>query len=158
MKKTLIIVLLSSTMIFGFQLFPGKGQMHNCRESRPQRIIEELNLTDVQQKQIEELRYDHQKAVLDIQNQISNSRLDMKKLMSENKSNKNKAVELANKNIDLRSKIQKSRIEMWSKIYDILDDNQKEIWEKNLDNPFDRRMNKFRGFHRDNRMPGCRFN
>ncbi|MBN1301680.1 MAG: Spy/CpxP family protein refolding chaperone [Melioribacteraceae bacterium] len=147
MKKSLLILVIAFT--FSSLLVSQPRQKY--RDSRAgfekQRLSEQLNLTEEQQDKIDQLRFDHQNGAIDIRSEINKNRLKLRKMMKDGEINKDEYFALVEKNNQLNSKLKTSRAQLFLGIYELLDDNQKEIWIEN------RQMNRMHrdGFRGNNR-------
>lgn len=94
-------------------------------------IKKELNLTQEQQDQIARLRLDNQKKAIDIRSEIQKNKLQMKEIFMNKNIDGDKILSLTKKNSDLQSELKTNRVSTWLKIYNLLDDKQKETFRKN---------------------------
>lgn len=128
MKK--ITLILTAILLFAFSTsaFAQKGLGGPACGERGDRLENILQLNNSQQEQFEKLRFEHQKASLDLRNQIEKNILEISQMMRTNKIDPEKLVALTSSNSNLKSSIQESRVKMWLDVYKILDDTQKEKW------------------------------
>jgi Spy/CpxP family protein refolding chaperone len=103
----------------------GQGRMNRLEMMKVR-----LKLTDEQASKISDLKYEHDKFVLDTKNGIAQNRLEVRKMMTDNKVDENKLLSLTSANSNLRSKMSEAKIKMWLNVYNILDDTQKTEWTK----------------------------
>ena len=127
MKKIILIitaVLLSSlaTQVIG-QNFKGKINKNNS-------TFNKLNLSENQETKFQEIRFKHQERKIDIESELKKNRLEVKKMMTKKNIKEEELMTFINKGIKLRSELQKSRVKMWYSIYNILEDDQKAVWQK----------------------------
>ena len=128
MKKIFVIVIIAALSTLGFSNpDPGDGK----RQMRD-RIIEKLNLNEDQLQNFNDYHYKHQKEVIELQAEIEKNRLEINKMMLDNNIDKAALLELTGANSELRAKIHQSKISMWLNIYEILNDDQKEIWTQHF--------------------------
>lgn len=146
------------TFSITFMLFAGlininaqtKGKMKDCSK----RLIEQLQLTDAQQVTFDQYHYENQKQLIELKSKIQTNRLEIKHLMDSGKLDEAKIMELTKANGNLQNTIKESRIKMMLNIYNILDDNQKEIWKDHIKHFGDRRHDMMTG---KKHMMGDRF-
>jgi len=119
-----------------------------------ERMEDMLKLTDDQVAKMSDLRFKHENLVIDTQNEIQKNKLVIRKMMTDNKIDRNELLKLTSKNSELQAKIKLSKTTMWLDVYNLLDDTQKEQWTKTFpmflhrDGQFDRpgRNNDCDGF------------
>ncbi len=107
-----------------------------------ERMEDMLKLTDDQVAKMSDLRFKHENLVIDTQNEIQKNRLVIRKMMTDNKIDRNELLKLTSKNSDLQAKIKLSKTTMWLDVYNLLDDTQKEQWTKTF-NMFSHRDGRF---------------
>ncbi len=95
-----------------------------------QMIKNKLNLTDQQAKKFDNIIYNQKEKAIDTRAEMQKLKLKINKMMNENSVTEGKLTSLTNKMFDLRTKMSKSRIDSWYKIYNILDKNQQQVWTK----------------------------
>jgi Spy/CpxP family protein refolding chaperone len=152
--KRVIILFAATLLLIGSSLNaqpgmgypPGKPMMNNPMQgpgfqgnkmmsgpmqmNRMERMKMILKLTDEQESKINDIKFEHDNAVLDIKNDIAKNRLVVRKMMTDNKIDEDKLLSLTSTNAELRGKLSSSKINMWLSVYNILDDTQKEQWTK----------------------------
>ena len=127
MKKILFVaitIMIAFTSISA-QRFEGIGY-------RDSALKEKLNLNDEQAAKFSDIHYKHQQSMIDIKSEIEKNRLEIKKMMIDNKVDTDNLKNLVQKNSALKNKIDESRTAMWIDIYNILNKDQKEIWTKHF--------------------------
>lgn len=91
-----------------------------------------LNLTDEQQKQFDKLRFDIQKKQTDAKAKVKTAEIELKELFSADKLDR-AAIEKKMKEIaDLRLKLRLNHLEHWFAANKLLDEKQQNIWKENL--------------------------
>jgi len=98
--------------------------------NRKAKIAEKLNLTVEQEKKIETLRTAHQKQMIDLAADMAKLHLEKKELMNKGSYDRKTLVALEEKIIKQRDIIDLARINHQMDVYEILDAQQKEIWNK----------------------------
>ncbi|MGK9477861.1 Spy/CpxP family protein refolding chaperone [Melioribacter sp. OK-6-Me] len=124
MKKlfSLVLVLLLVVPALNIaQPFDGKGRMPLC---------DKLNLTEEQQKRIDELRYELREKLIDLKAELQKNRLELRKMKSQSQIDEKQYMQLVEKSNTLRSNIRTETAKHWLAVYNLLDDNQKELWAK----------------------------
>lgn len=156
MKQSLILSLVATLLIGGASVF-AQPQRNLDRESKWEsrgfselRIQKILNLTDEQSGKFNDIKYNHQLSVVDIQSEMQKNRIEVKKMMADNKIDDDKLLQLTNANIELQGKVKTSKTQMWLDVYNVLNDDQKEIWTKTFNRIGQRDGRK--GFGRRNCM------
>jgi Spy/CpxP family protein refolding chaperone len=106
---------------------------------------EQLNLTDAQKDKIENLRFNHQKEMIDLRADLQLKMLEMRKLRSGENLSRDKMIDLTKEINEIRNKMSLARTNHQMDIYEVLDNTQKKIWNENR--PF-RNWKKDRGMFR----------
>lgn len=136
MKRSLILSL-AAAILLGSVLIFAQPQKNNERGTNwtnsgfdGLRVQKMLKLSDEQSVEFNDIKYNHQLSVVDIQSEIQKNRIEVKKMMADNKIDSDKLLQLTNTNNELQGKIKTSRTQMWLDVYNILNDDQKETWKK----------------------------
>ena len=112
-------------------------------EMMKDRIADKLNLSEEQQSSIEELKLQHQKAMISLKAEMEQKKLDIKEMKLKGNYNREQYVaEIRDLNL-IRDKIEIAKAEHQMDVYELLNDEQKATWNKMHD--------KF-GEHRKERM------
>jgi len=117
-------------------------------------MAKKLNLTADQQKKIDELRTGHQRKMIDLRADIAKLQLDKKEMLKKGNYDRKTFLALDEKIIKQRNVIQTARANHQMDVYELLDSNQKEIWNS-------RPMMNGKGMHgkemrrNNNRMGNC---
>jgi Spy/CpxP family protein refolding chaperone len=130
MKKSLCIFVLfviSATLIA-----QPVGRMNRNAEKPGCKIADKLNLTPEQEKQFRDLTFEHQKKVIDLKSQIEKNRLEIKKMAADNKVDEKKLIDITDANSKLQAEIKSSSVRRWIAINNILSEEQKSIWSRQL--------------------------
>lgn len=130
MKKltlSLVLVLFISVVSFSQPFGDGRGKGQNRFE-----LKEELKLTDAQEQQISDIRYQHQQFLVDTKAQIQKKRLELKKMMMDNNVNEASYLKLADEIAELDAGIHKANMKHFFEIYKLLDADQQEIFAKHF--------------------------
>lgn len=106
----------------------GKGQPGKFQGR--QKFLQELNLTQDQKDQIQKLRSDHQKQMVDYKSDIAKTRIDIKNLFQSNNPDEGKILDLTKKVSDTQADMKASSIKNWFQIYNLLNDQQKATFRK----------------------------
>lgn len=133
MKKLSILVVMLLVSVLSFSNITAQPFMHKMGPKFERgRFMNELNLTDAQQKKVNQLRFDNQKKIIDLKAQIEKKRLAIREMMVNNDVNGNKLLTLTNSISDLQSKMKSSKVKMWLDTYNILNKDQQKLWVKNF--------------------------
>lgn len=131
MKKSLFISLL--VLILSIPLIAQPGErMKRMQDAGGRPFLAKLNLTPEQEKQFNEITFDHQKKVIELKSQIQKNRLELRKMMAEKNFDEKKLLDLTGANSKLQSDIKESGVKRWIAINKILNEEQKEIWSKHF--------------------------
>lgn len=127
----------SLTFIFVFTFFVFQNlyaQKPNWKWNNSQTCIEKLNLSEEQEKKINDIRFTHQEKIIDLNTKIRKNQLEIKKMISGDKMNETDIMKLADISSEIRSEIHKSKIKMWFDVNNILNDEQKIVWKSHFHN------------------------
>ena len=113
-----------------FASFTLNAQPAHRKGPRFEQIKEQLNLDDNQEKQFNDLHFDHAQQVIDMKAEMQKNKLAIKKMMTNNEVAESRLRELTSANNDIRGKIHSSKVDMWLDIYKMLNKDQQEIWTK----------------------------
>lgn len=142
MKKVIVYLFFISLILVGF-VSSLEAQGRFKRGEMPPPLLEQLNLTDAQINKIEDLRFNHQKEMIDLRAELQLKMLEMKKLKSSDDLSRNKIINLTKEINEIRNKISLARANHQMDIYEVLDNTQKKIWNENR---------PFRNWNKDRRM------
>ena len=108
------------------------GRENSMKRQRPQmmgrEMIEQLDLTTVQQENIEKIRDEHQKKLIDIRAKLEKLRIDKKNAMKT--SDFNQAEKITDKISAQRAIIAKDRIKLQEQIFNTLTKDQQAKFKK----------------------------
>ncbi len=129
LKTTLVLALLLAlalpTIAQPQRGFRGTGD-------QPQNIREELNLTDAQEKQMQNLRFDRESAMIDLRADLQTERLKLRKLRDADEPNKKKLYAQIDKIGAVEIRIGKARVDHLLAAQKILTKDQFKIFSKAL--------------------------
>jgi len=133
MKRTLIIsviILLAAGTSLLAQPFPpqpdmGKPFMHKM-------MIEQLKLSEEQQKQFKDLHFKNEKNEIEVRAQIKLLRLEMKQALSEDNIDKSDVLSISEKISKLQGELKTNKLKMMLEINDMLSADQRKIWKDNI--------------------------
>ena len=126
--KKIFVFLMAVSFVFAGNLFAQKNQVGPKNPARHNAFMQQLNLTEQQEAKFNNIQNDHQKEAIDLRAEIQKNQLEIKSMMQSGNIDEGKLKSLTNKNSELHAQMQNSRTEMWLKINNILDQNQKKIW------------------------------
>ncbi len=126
MKKISIILLtvLSFTIFFTSTSFAQKRGYR--KEVVKERIFEKLELTEAQQEEIGNLRYDHQMQAIDLRAELKKNRLELKNIFDRDEVNESTVMSIVEKNNSIHNKLAVMRAEILLKMNSILTPEQRE--------------------------------
>jgi Spy/CpxP family protein refolding chaperone len=146
MKKSLLVIL--GLVFLGFVgtnalAQPKREKRMEKMEMMRDRVGDRLNLTDEQKNSIEELKIQHQKAMISLKAEMGQKRLEIKEMkLKGNYSREQYVAEVRDLNA-IRDKMEIARAEHQMNIYELLNNEQKATWNK---------MRENFGEHRKDRM------
>lgn len=130
MKNAMLTLIITTLLLIGFTTETSAQRGFGSKRAN---LHEQLNLNEAQQDQMSDLRYEHQKQVLDLRSAVQKNKLEIKHMMAQNKVDANQLKVLTQKNSDLRSEMSQLKVDHWLKVYNLLDENQQEVWTKTFD-------------------------
>jgi len=87
-----------------------------------------LNLNDEQTATFNDIRYKHQMEAIDLQAELKKNQAEVRKMMADKTVNSDQLLELTKANNEILAKMRTSKTQMWLDVYNILNNDQKEIW------------------------------
>ncbi len=129
MKSFMKYVMPIALIVFAIGVYaqpePGMGM-----GKRKAMMHEKLNLTPDQEKKIEDLRTAHQKKMIDLRADMQKLHLEKKELLSKGNYDRKAFLALDDKIMKQRNTIETAMANHQMDVYDLLDANQKVIWNK----------------------------
>jgi Spy/CpxP family protein refolding chaperone len=139
-------ILLAVAAIFALSLITDSfAQMERMkmREKMRDRIEEKLNLTDSQKDKIEELRVNHHKKMIDLKANLEKKEVELRALRRSDKLNRSDLLKLTKEISEIKNTMAVEMANHHMDIYELLDNNQKQIWR---DMKPERGMREGKGF------------
>jgi len=130
--KKLLFSMFSLILLTNFSLFSQPMQEDQPMGPRQGGIKKLLKLTAEQEKKFDDLVYQHRQDAVDIHSKIQKNRLELEKMVNDNKIDEKKLFQLTDENSKLQGNLKNSAVRNWFEIYKILNDEQKEIWSKHM--------------------------
>ena len=131
MKRNLIITAILAFLIVLAGAFTfAQRQKENRRDNIHENMVEKLNLTDEQQSQIEEIRFNHQEKVIDLKADVKKKELALKELQSTNDFSRSDYIANIEQIISAQNKIKLANANHRMDVYELLDTEQQETWNK----------------------------
>lgn len=127
--RSIKIVLLISTIFFISINAQPKSKMP---PPPPNGDFVKLDLTDAQKETMKELRFTHEEKLINLRSDMKKSELEIKRLLSEDNFTISEMKSLLDDKREIENKIEDERFNFWASVHNILDDTQKEKWEKKL--------------------------
>lgn len=91
------------------------------------RLESKLNLTDAQKNQIEKLRLDHQKAMVDLKAKLEKAKIESKEVMSKDDFTRSEYLDAHNKMVKLREDIQLAAANHRMDVLELMNKDQRKI-------------------------------
>lgn len=95
-------------------------------------MVKALNLTPDQEKKVQELNFQHQKAMVDVKAKIEKNQIELKKIVLDGNIDEKKLLQLTSETSKLQAEMKEMGVKKWIEINKLLDKDQKEIWAKHL--------------------------
>lgn len=126
MKKLHVFILSLVILTFGFSISSAQRMKENKRIKN--NIFSELNLSDTQRETIKDIRFTHEALKIDLAAELKKIKLQTKKLLSNKEIEKSSLFNLVEKSTSIELEMKKNRINMWLKIREELNEDQRKIW------------------------------
>lgn len=88
----------------------------------------QLNLTEEQEKKIEQLRLAHQEQMIKFRSDVELKELEIRKLVSSDNVTRSEMIKLTKEMNAIKDEIELARVNHKMDVYDNLDANQKKLW------------------------------
>ncbi|QDP72613.1 hypothetical protein FOG18_08630 [Legionella israelensis] len=105
-----------------------------------EKMLEKLNLTDAQKKQIEDIKKQYKEGMRAKFGELKNLRSQMIDLVKSDKIDENQLNQLVNQKKEILGSILKSKIMMKNQIYNVLNDDQKKQYIDMMQKWMDKKM------------------
>ncbi len=147
MRKLIVLVTVSILSLAMFNVFAqGFGYRDGDRDRLRDRIHDKLNLTEDQESAIEDLRISHQKQMIEFRADIEKKELELQQLKNKDDYTRDEYIAITEEINNIRSTMHLARANHHMDVYELLDSNQKEIWNK-----FERKYPRHKGNFRQHR-------
>ncbi len=132
MKHKLIVIASLLTIIFMTQNLVSQnvGYKQGNRDKVNLYLCERLNLTEEQTNQLEVLRLNHQKEMIDIRAGVEKIELDLKELKLAGNYSREEYLNKYSDILSAQNQLNLSRANHQMDVYQLLDENQKMEWNK----------------------------
>ena len=130
--KKLCLSVLGMILLTNFSLFSQPAQNGQPMGPRHDGIKVLLKLTPEQETKFNDLTYQHRQEAVDVRAKIQKNRLELEKMVNDNKIDEKKLFQLTDENSKLQGNMKNSAVKNWLEIYKILNDDQKAIWSKHM--------------------------
>ena len=128
MKFKVLVFITASTLILSCNIFA--QEMMQQKKQFQKQVHQQLNLTEEQQTKVDELKFAHQKEMIDLKANLEKKELDITELKSKGNYTRDEYLNKVNEIISARNKIALSVANHHMDVYQILDENQKKEWNK----------------------------
>lgn len=93
-------------------------------------LTEKLNLTEEQKSKMEDLRNSFQEKMIDFRAEMDKARLENRKLRTSDTIKRIDVVNQSKKMSELRSRMAEARANHFMDVYELLNDNQRKVWNE----------------------------
>lgn len=107
--------------------FAQKKFRENGKEFRED-LKKQLNLTEEQEKKIQELRLAHQEQMIKLRSDIELKELEIRKLVTSDNVSRSEMIKLTKELNAIKDEMELARVNHKMDVYDNLDANQKKLW------------------------------
>lgn len=133
-KKVMLAVLIAA--FISPLAFSQRGEGWNLK-----RLESKINLTDAQKDQIEKLRLDHQKAMIDLKAKLEKARIESREVMSKDDFSRSEYLAAHNKMAKFREDIQLAAANHRMDVLDLMNKDQRKILAE--ERKFEKRQKNF---------------
>ena len=131
-KSSFIIAVLFTFTLIGTSFAQGK-MMHDRKENKGQ-FLKKLNLTQEQKDQLSDLKFKHQKEMVDLRADLKKNLIDLKEVKSKDNFSRDEVINAVKKVNESRDKITVARANNMYDFYSLLKPEQKQMWKENQNN------------------------
>jgi Spy/CpxP family protein refolding chaperone len=139
MKSPLLFKLVICSL-FVFALGLGQGRERPNPMPNRQGVMEKLNLTESQKKDVEKLNTDFAKRRVDQQAKVKTAQIELRALLKSDTPNKDEIEKKIGEIADLRAQNRVLGVEHWFAVNKLLTPDQQKIWKGMLDRTPRQRM------------------
>lgn len=127
--KNLILgfALLFAITIFNSQIYSQKRDHHGPRDFKME-LKKQLNLTEEQEKKIEDLRLSHEEKVIKFKSELELKELEMRKLRASENVSRDAMINLTKEISAIRNDMALARTNHQMDVYELLDTTQRKVW------------------------------
>lgn len=130
--KKLWFSILSLILLTNFSLFSQPMQDGPPIGPREDGIKKLLKLSAEQEKKFDDLVYQHKQDAVDIHAKIQKNRLELERMVKDNKIDEKKLFQLTDENSKLQGNLKNSFVKNWFEVYKMLNDEQRALWSKHI--------------------------
>lgn len=123
------MIALGTLFLFSFVTFSQPKHKFQKKHFKTN-MIEKLNLTDEQKESISDLKSAHQKEMIDLKADLQKKMIDMKETRKDPKLSREKLISAVEEINTIKNKIAISRVNHGMDVYELLNDEQKKIWQE----------------------------
>lgn len=152
MKTNIFVYLAILASLFITQNVFSQDNMQHQREFKGDQIKDRLNLSAEQMEQIEALKLQHQKEMINLMSDLQLKKLGMKELKFKGNYTRDEYLNIVNEIISAKNNIAFSQANHQMDIYQLLDENQKKEWNKFTNHFGERREKKMMRIMKDVQM------
>ncbi|MCF8259179.1 MAG: hypothetical protein K9J12_00245 [Melioribacteraceae bacterium] len=130
MKKTILILLIAIIISPAISIIA--QPFNTCQKFGQEKMKEMLKLTDDQETNLENLRFNHAEEMIELKAELEKHKLSVKKMMQSGDILPDNLMEKTEEGLALHSKMKKLQTQHWIDVYNLLDETQKEIWTEHF--------------------------
>ncbi|MFZ1281128.1 MAG: hypothetical protein WAR59_09840, partial [Ignavibacteriaceae bacterium] len=128
MKNLIYVLVILFAVSFGGQDTYSQKKNNKRQNEYRKELKENLNLTDEQEKKIQELRNSHQEVMIKYSADLDLKELELKKLKQNDNVSRNDLINLTKELSAIKNEIALAKVNHQMDVYENLDANQKKIW------------------------------
>ena len=128
-----IVTVLVTFLFFSQYSFAQMNMNRHQRDCTPRKMKDKLNLTEGQQNAIEKLHFNHQNEMIDLRADLEKKKLELKELKMNGNYSRSDFINKVKAINDVKSQIAIARANHHMDVYELLTDEQKKIFNDEMD-------------------------
>lgn len=150
MRNIILITTIITLSTFGL-FAQGFGDRDKDQNRSRDLIHDKLGLTEEQEAKIEDLRFDHQKEMIELRAELEKKELELQELKSKGNYTRDEYVAMTEEIMKVRNRMGMTKANHQMDVYELLDPSQKKTWNDITKN-FPRHKRDFRMHRKDHRF------
>lgn len=133
MKRSLFVLFVAAGLLATASAQPRRYGKPPAADRPVGQFLQDLNLTDAQGKQVEDLRYQMQKEQIANRSKIASERLELRRLLQAERPDQSAIGKKLSEISALEAAAKQLRVNHWFKVNAMLTPEQQQVWKKALE-------------------------